>query len=46
MEQLSRTMDSAPAEEEFTRYVPPLERQLFRGFTGAQSKFANGGQAA
>ena len=35
MEQVFRTIDSAPAEEEFTPYVPSLERQLFRGFTAA-----------
>jgi 3'-5' exoribonuclease len=32
MEQVFRLIDSAPAGEEFTSYVPSLERQLFRGF--------------
>ena len=32
MEQVSRLIESAPAGEEFTSYVPSLERQLFRGF--------------
>ena len=46
MEQVFWTIDSAPAGEEFTSYVPPLERQLFRGFTtAAGGQFANGGNA-
>ena len=32
MEQLFQLIDSAPAGEEFTWYVPLLARQLFRGF--------------
>jgi len=32
MEQVFRLIESAPAGEEFTSYVPSLERQLFRGF--------------
>ena len=35
MEQVFRLIDSAPAGEEFTSYVPSLERQLFRGFEPA-----------
>jgi 3'-5' exoribonuclease len=47
MEQVFRTIDSAPDEEEFTPYLPSLERQLFRGFTAAaRGQFANGGKAA
>lgn len=46
MEQIFRTIDSAPEGEEFTPYVPSLERQLFRGFTtAAGGQFANGGNA-
>jgi len=32
MEQVFRLIASAPAGDEFTSYVPSLERQLFRGF--------------
>ena len=32
LEQVFRLIDPAPAVEEFTPYVPSLERQLFRGF--------------
>jgi hypothetical protein len=32
MEQVFRLIASAPAGEEFTSYVPSLERQLFCGF--------------
>jgi 3'-5' exoribonuclease len=47
MEQVFRTIDTAPEEAEFTAYVPSLERQLFRGFTAAAGgQFANGGKAA
>jgi 3'-5' exoribonuclease len=47
MEQVFRTIDTAPEEAEFTPYVPSLERQLFRGFTAtAGGQFANGGKAA
>jgi 3'-5' exoribonuclease len=47
MEQVFRTIDSAPDGEEFTSYVPSLERQLFRGFTAAAlGQVANGGKAA
>ncbi len=44
MEQVCRIIDSTPDGEEFTCYVPSLERQLFRGFTTAESQFANGGK--
>jgi 3'-5' exoribonuclease len=47
MEQVLRTIDSAPDGDEFTPYVPPLERQLFRGFTAATGgQFASGGKAS
>jgi hypothetical protein len=47
MEQVFRTIDSAPDGEEFTPYVPSLERQLFRGFAAAPAEqIANGGKAA
>ena len=47
MEQVFRTIDSAPHGEEFTAYVPSLERQLFRGFAAALGgQLANGGNAA
>ena len=47
MEQVFRTIDSAPDGEEFTAYVPSLERQLFRGFAVASGgQLANGGNAA
>jgi 3'-5' exoribonuclease len=47
MEQVFRTIDSAPDGEEFTAYVPSLERQLFRGFAAAPgSQVANGGNAS
>ena len=32
LEQVFRLLDSAPVGDEFTSYVPSLERQLFRGF--------------
>ena len=32
LEQVFRLIDSAPVGDEFTSYVPSLERQLFRGF--------------
>jgi 3'-5' exoribonuclease len=32
LEQAFRLIDSAPSGDEFTPYVPSLERQLFRGF--------------
>jgi hypothetical protein len=32
MEQVFKLIASAPAGDEFTSYVPSLERQLFRGF--------------
>src|SRR5260370_35069112 len=35
LEQAFRLIDSAPAGEEFTSYVPSLERQLFREFEPA-----------
>jgi 3'-5' exoribonuclease len=34
MEQTLRLIEEAPAEEEFTAYVPSLGRQLFRHFNG------------
>lgn len=37
MEREFSLIDLAPAGEEFTSYVPSLERQLFRGF-GEQQK--------
>lgn len=47
MEQVLRTIDSAPDGEEFTAYVPSLERQLFRGFAAAPgSQATNGGNAS
>jgi hypothetical protein len=47
MEQVFRMIDSAPDGEEFTSYVPSLERQLFRGFAAAPAEqIANGGTAA
>jgi len=30
-------IDAAPAEDEFTAFVPSLERQLFRGFEEPRS---------
>jgi 3'-5' exoribonuclease len=48
MEQVFRLIASTPAGEEFTSYVPSLERQLFRGF-GEQSErpqTVEGGKAA
>ncbi len=38
LEQAFRLIDSAPAEEEFTPYIPSLERQLFRGFQNANGE--------
>jgi 3'-5' exoribonuclease len=35
LEQAFRLIDQGPAAEEFTAYVPSLERQLFRGFVEA-----------
>jgi len=32
LEQAWRLIDQAPSTEEFTCYVPSLERSLFRGF--------------
>jgi 3'-5' exoribonuclease len=32
LEQAFRLIDSAPGGEQFTAYIPSLERQLFRGF--------------
>ena len=52
LEQAFRLIDSAPSGDEFTPYVPSLERQLFRGFGVAQTKRhspttdAEGGAAA
>jgi len=34
LEQVFRLIDSAPAGERFTAYIPSLERQLFRAFEG------------
>jgi hypothetical protein len=34
MEQTFRLIDQAPADDEFTAYVPALGRQLFRHFGG------------
>ena len=38
LEQTSRLIDQSPATEEFTPYVPSLERQLFRGFVDPAAK--------
>jgi 3'-5' exoribonuclease len=51
MEQVFRLIASAPAGEEFTSYVPSLERQLFRGFgeqpePGDRPQTIEGGKAA
>jgi 3'-5' exoribonuclease len=51
MEQAFRLIASAPAGEEFTSYVPSLERQLFRGFgkqgePGDRPQTIEGGKAA
>ncbi|MBV8844615.1 MAG: HD domain-containing protein [Bryobacterales bacterium] len=47
MEQVFRTIDSSPDREEFTPYVPSLERQLFRGFAAASAeRIATGGTAS
>ena len=47
MEQVFRTIDSAPDGDEFTPYVPSLERQLFRGFTAETGgQLARGGKAS
>lgn len=50
LEQVFRLIDSAPAAEEFTSYVPSLERQLFRGFEpvdpGRRPQTIEGGKAA
>jgi hypothetical protein len=51
LEQAFRLIDSAPAGEEFTSYVPSLERQLFRGFEeqperGERPQTMEGGKAA
>jgi 3'-5' exoribonuclease len=51
MEQVFRLIASAPAGEEFTSYVPSLERQLFRGFgeqpePGDRPQNIEGGKAA
>jgi 3'-5' exoribonuclease len=46
MEQVFRTIDSAPEGDEFTSYLPSLERQLFRGFAAGLAQLsANGGRA-
>jgi len=37
LEQVFRLIDAAPAEDEFTAFVPSLERQLFRGFEEPRS---------
>jgi hypothetical protein len=47
LEQVFRFIDSAPAGEEFTSYVPSLERQLFCGFEVAgQTAGGSGGKTA
>jgi 3'-5' exoribonuclease len=50
LDQVFRLIDSAPAEEAFTSYVPSLERQLFRGFEpadpGRRPQTIEKGQAA
>ena len=51
MERVFRLIDLAPAGEEFTSYVPSLERQLFRGFEeyaeqSAKPQTIEGGTAA
>jgi 3'-5' exoribonuclease len=51
LEQAYRLIDSAPSGDEFTPYIPSLERQLFRGFavtatkTNGQVTDAEGGVA-
>jgi hypothetical protein len=32
IEQAFRLIDAAPSADEFTPYIPSIERQLFRGF--------------
>ena len=44
LEQAFRLIGQAPAGDEFTPYVPSLERQLFRGFRDEVSPAA--GQAS
>src|SRR5260370_42114859 len=50
LEQVFRLIDSAPVGEEFTSYVPSLERQLFRGFEpadlGRRLQTIEGGKAS
>jgi len=51
LEQVFRLIDSAPVGEQFTSYVPSLERQLFRGFEvqpeqGGRPPRIEGGKAA
>jgi len=51
LEQVFRLIDSAPVGDEFTSYVPSLERQLFRGFEeqterSAKPQTIEGGKAA
>jgi 3'-5' exoribonuclease len=52
LEQAYHLIDSAPSGDEFTPYIPSLERQLFRGFavtttkTNGQATDAGGGVAA
>ena len=45
MEQAYRLIDSVPSGDEFTGYVPSLERQLFRGFGAAAAKANSGCQS-
>jgi len=40
LEQAFRLINSAPAEEEFTPYIPSLARQLFRGFQNANGELS------
>jgi hypothetical protein len=52
LEQVYRLIDSAPSGDEFTQYIPSLERQLFRRFattatkTNGQVSDAEGGVTA
>jgi len=52
LEQAFHMIDAAPSADEFTPYIPSIERQLFRGFGGTPkqaagpSNDAEGGVAA
>jgi hypothetical protein len=51
LEQVFRLLDTAPVGDEFTSYLPSLERQLFREFeeppeSGRRSQITEGGEVA